>query len=53
MHKTRAMQHNEYAQKFFGRMKPGVMGEGFVEVIEEGREGKPKKLFPTVCDLIR
>jgi hypothetical protein len=44
---------NTYAEKFFDKpMKPGVMGKGFVGVIEEDRKKKPKKLFVGIDDLM-
>jgi hypothetical protein len=41
-----------YADKFFGKMKPGMMGDGFIGVNQEGRSGKtPKRIFPNLDDL--
>lgn len=42
---------NIYADKFFGEMKPGMMGNGFVGLNQEGRKGKVKRLFPTYDEL--
>jgi hypothetical protein len=41
-----------YADKFFGKMKPGIMGDGFVGINQEGREGKVKPLFPTTDQML-
>jgi len=57
MHKPRGEQHeqyeNEYAEQFFEkRMKPGIMGKGFIGENERGRKGKSRKLFPDVADFV-
>lgn len=40
-----------YADKFFGKMKPGMMGDGFVGLNQEGRRGKVKHIFATFDEL--
>jgi len=40
-----------YADKFFGKMNPGVMGDGFVGLNQKGRKGKVKPLFATYDEL--
>lgn len=40
-----------YADKFFGTMKPGVMGTGLIGLNQEGRKGKVKPLFATMDEL--
>jgi len=41
------------ADKFFGKMKPGMMGNGFVGLNQDGRKGKPqKRLFANMDDIL-
>lgn len=44
-----------YADKFFDKkMKPGMMGEGFIGQIQDGRKRIPKKpLFPTTDEFLK
>lgn len=46
-------RRNKYAEKFFGEPKSKLFGEGFLEVAEEAKESRPKKLFPNVNDLLK
>jgi hypothetical protein len=43
-----------YADKFFDKkMKPGMMGEGFIGIVTQGRKEKVKKpLFPKMDDFL-
>lgn len=40
-----------YADKFFGKMKPGMMGDGFIGITQDGRKGKVKRIFATYDEL--
>jgi hypothetical protein len=40
-----------YADKFFGKMNPGLMGDGLVGLNQEGRKGKVKRIFATYDEL--
>jgi hypothetical protein len=44
-----------YADKFFDKkMNPGLMGGGFVGIVQEERKKKPPKpLFPNVEDFLK
>jgi hypothetical protein len=47
-----AKKQSVYADKFFGKMKPGMMGDGFVGlVVDENKKKAPKPLFPTLDEL--
>lgn len=41
-----------YADRFFGKMNPGLMGNGFIGINQDGRKGKVKPLFPTLDNML-